>query len=119
MKDKNSKTCDGCEGNCCKYVAIEIDTPKSRKDFEDIKWYVIHKNIQVYVEEDGTWNIEFLTPCEYLDGNNQCEIYETRPKICREYDYEECTFHNEYEEKHTFRTLEDINNFIEKKFSKK
>jgi len=118
MKIPDNKTCENCKGDCCRYVAIEIDTPESLKDFEDIKWYVMHKNVQVYIEEDGTWNIEFLTPCEHLDENNLCIAYEKRPEICRKYMHDECTFHNEYNEIFSFKTLEDVERYIEKIFKK-
>ena len=96
MDGENSTTCDECPVLCCKYVAMEIDTPENLEDFEDIKWYTAHKNVNVYVEEDGTWNVEFLTPCEHLSDNGRCMIYENRPSICREYEQDECTFYNKY-----------------------
>ena len=113
-----SKTCEGCGGKCCKYVAIEIDTPEDMSDFENIRWYVIHKNIQVYVDEDYKWHIEFLTPCEHLGENNLCQIYNERPEICREYSTKECLFHNDYEEKYTFKKLEDVDKYIKEVFEK-
>jgi|TARA_Y100000310_G_scaffold149697_1_gene149033 hypothetical protein len=118
MKDPKSKTCKGCKGDCCRYIAMEIDTPKTKEDFEDLRWYVTHKNVNVYVEEDNMWNVEFITPCEFLDEDNQCTIYENRPEICKEYDHDECLFHNEYDEKHTFKTLKEIDEYIKKKFKK-
>jgi len=113
-----SRTCEKCNGKCCKYVAIEIDTPENLEDFENIRWYVAHKNIQVYVDEDDKWNIEFLTPCEFLGENNLCGIYEKRPEICKEYNQDECLFYNDYEEKFTFRNLDDIDNYIKNIFKK-
>ncbi len=110
------KTCENCEGECCKYVAVEIDTPETLKDFEDIKWFVMHKNVNVFIDEDDVWHVEFLTPCEFLDKNGRCSIYEKRPQICRDYDQEECPFHNSYKEKHTFKSLEDIEKYIKKNF---
>ncbi len=118
MKDKSSKDCEGCNGKCCRYVAIEIDTPETLEDMEDIKWYVCHKNIQVYVDDDKVWHIEFLSPCEFLGEDNMCTIYDKRPKICREYDHEECHFHNDYEEKHSFKTLSDVETYILDNFKK-
>lgn len=111
-----SKSCEGCEANCCKYVAIEIDKPETKEDFEDIRWYVCHKNVNVYVDEEDEWHIEFITPCEFLGEDNKCTIYGKRPKICREYDHDECTFHNDYEEQLSFKTLEDIDGYIKEKF---
>lgn len=118
MKLEKLKTCDGCEGQCCCYVAIEIDTPETLKDFEDIKWYVSHEHVLVYIEEDGTWNIQFDTPCKYLDKENKCTNYEKRPKICREYEHDECPFHNEYKEKYTFREIADVEKYVEEVFKK-
>jgi Fe-S-cluster containining protein len=105
--------CEKCDAKCCKHVAVEIDKPKDKKDFEDIKWFVAHKNVNVYVDEEGDWYIEFLTPCEYLDKNNRCTNREKRPEICREYSQDECTFHNDYSEKHTFKTMEDVEKYLE------
>ncbi len=118
MKLDNCKTCEGCPAKCCKYVAMEIDTPEEKSDFENIRWYVSHKNIIVYVEKDGTWNIEFQTPCEHLDSNWKCTIYEKRPEICKKYEHDECTFHNKYEEKYTFKKIEDIDKYIKEIFEK-
>jgi len=98
--------CEKCEGKCCKYVVLEIDTPETRKDFEDVKWFVCHKNVNVFVNEEGEWNLEFLTPCEFLGKNNNCEIYQRRPKICETYNTEECLFHNKgYSQKFTLKKL--------------
>jgi uncharacterized protein len=116
MEEKN---CENCGGLCCKYVAIEIDTPETIKDFEDIKWYVVHKNVNVYVDEDDVWHIEFLTPCEFLGEKGECKIYSKRPKICREYSHEECLFHNDYQEKYHFKTIQDIEKYVREVFLKK
>ena len=109
-------TCDGCDGKCCKYVVIEIDVPESLEDFENIKWYVAHKNLVVFVGDDGTWNLEIITTCKHLDEKNRCSIYETRPKICREYSEDDCPFHNEYVETQRFESIKDVEEYIEKIF---
>jgi len=113
------KDCSTCKGNCCRYVVIEIDKPKKLKDFEYIKWYVCHKNVNVFVEEDGLWNLEFITPCEYLDKNNRCKIYDKRPQICRDFTVKECPHHNFYEEKYTFTCLKELEDYIENVWKKK
>src|SRR6056297_3108632 len=112
QKKEQPKTCKGCDARCCKYVAIEIDCPEDIEDFENIKWYVCHKDVYVFVEEDNTWKIEFMTPCEHLDKNGWCKIYEKRPQICRDYNPEECLFHNEdYKEKYRFEKIEDVEKY--------
>lgn len=124
MEEK--KTCESCNAACCRYVALEIDTPETLKDFEDIRWYVAHKNIHVYVEEDGTWNLEFITPCEHLREDNHCDIHEMfvenpklrRPAICGDFDTSQCPHHNPYKEMFSFRSIEDVDKYIEEIFNK-
>jgi Fe-S-cluster containining protein len=110
--------CKNCDGRCCKYVVIEIDSPKTINDFEDIKWYVCHKNINVFCDSEDSWHVEFITPCTHLGKGNICKIYSKRPKICKDYSQEECTFHNKYSEKLTFKNIKDVEEYIKKKFKK-
>ena len=114
----NKLTCDECDGKCCKYVITEIDCPEGLEDFEDIKWYVCHENVYVYVEEDGTWNLEFITPCKFLGEKNKCLIYDKRPRICREFSQDECPFHNTYKELFRFEKPEDVEKYVENIFKK-
>lgn len=114
----NKMTCKDCDAKCCKYVSVEIDKPEDENDFENIKWYVAHENVNVYVDEEGDWYIEFLTPCEFLEEGNKCKSYNNRPKICRDYEHDECTFHNDYSEKYTFRKLEDVEKYLRIYFKK-
>ena len=104
--------CKKCNAKCCRYVSLEIDKPEDKEDFENIKWFVAHKNVNVYVDDEGDWYIEFLTHCDLLK-NNKCKDYKNRPKICRKYSKEECTFHNDYSEKHTFKTIKDVEKYLE------
>jgi Fe-S-cluster containining protein len=112
------KNCSNCDGKCCKYVVIQIDNPETLEDFENIKWFLCHKNVNVFVDEDNDWHVEFLTPCEFLGENNLCGIYDKRPAICREYAQDECPFHNEYSEKYTFNSLEDLEGYIKNVWKK-
>ncbi|HEU4335670.1 MAG TPA: YkgJ family cysteine cluster protein, partial [Candidatus Eisenbacteria bacterium] len=80
--------CAGCD-HCCRYVAVEIPKPRTKLDFDNIRWYVLHQNVSVTVDWEGNWLVQFDTPCEWLrDG--RCTHYELRPEICREYDPKEC-----------------------------
>jgi len=111
-------TCHECDGKCCKYIVIEIDIPETEKDFDDIKWYVCHENTFVFIDEDGTWNLEFATPCKYINEKNLCEVYENRPNICRDYSQEVCPFHNKYKELQRFSNVKEVEEYIEKIFKK-
>src|SRR5687767_11452053 len=41
--------CEGCD-HCCRYVSIQIDRPRSKHDFSNIRWYLLHKNISVMID---------------------------------------------------------------------
>ena len=81
--------CDKCSGRCCRYAAMEIDTPQTKSEFDEIRWYTAHRGVSVFVE-DKRWYVNFATRCNFLTRDNQCEAYETRPKICRSHKATEC-----------------------------
>lgn len=83
--------CEHCTAACCRYLAIPLEKPRSRRDYDDIRWYLLHENILVFVE-DGDWYIQFQTKCKKLGANNMCTIYETRPEICAEYEPKDCDY---------------------------
>lgn len=85
--------CEHCSGHCCRYIALPIETPTERSDFDDIRWYLLHESISVFVE-DGEWYINIMTNCRHLRADFLCGIYETRPRICREYSTDACDYHS-------------------------
>ncbi len=84
--------CDDCDGRCCRYIATELDRPRSKRDYDHIRWFLLHQNVTVYIDRSGQWFIEFQTPCRELQPDNRCRIYDRRPRICREHnnDDERC-----------------------------
>ena len=67
--------CKGC-GWCCKNLGVGIE----KGDIERLP--VEPKNTRVILTEDNV--IEYIKPpCEYLDENNSCSIYDHRLKECR------------------------------------
>ncbi len=114
-KLKKKDPCRKC-GDCCRYVAMEIDRPRTKKDYSDIFWYLLHSNISVFIDHDRSWNLEFSTPCEALDDDNLCSTYETRPVICRQYSPDNCTRHSEdpyY--RHRFETPRELKHYLRKR----
>ena len=99
--------CAQC-GMCCHYVALEIDTPRTVRDFNYILWYVIHEGVWVYVDTDNIWHLQFDSRCSKL-SKNSCTFYHYRPLICREYEAGECTYHvHENAEKYIFKNEDDF-----------
>ncbi|HKJ86903.1 MAG TPA: YkgJ family cysteine cluster protein [Gammaproteobacteria bacterium] len=90
--------CGFCTNSkCCTYVSQEIDTPRSKYDFEHLLWQLSHRNVQAYKDDDG-WYLLFNTPCNHLLADGRCGIYEERPQICRDYSNDYCEFDSPAEE---------------------
>ncbi len=111
--------CRKCSADCCKYIAKQLDTPRSKEEFEHIRWYLAHKRVKVFIEK-RKWYLEIFTDCKYLTPSNMCSIYETRPLICREHDAKDCEFHvDSMEHDHYFQCLEEFDEYLTKRFSRK
>lgn len=107
--------CEHCTAACCRYLAIPIDKPRTRKDYDDIRWYLLHERVAIFVEE-GAWYIQFQTTCKHLGANNLCMIYETRPQICRDYEPGECDYAGgSYGYDHLFTHASQLVEYYEKK----
>ncbi len=85
--------CEHCVGYCCRHIALPIEKPTKRSDFEDIRWYLLHGGVAVFVE-DGDWYLHIETTCQHLQPDFRCGIYETRPQICRDYSTDNCDYHS-------------------------
>jgi len=84
--------CDRCTALCCRYFALGIDEPETPEEFDDIRWYLAHENVHVFIEDDE-WYLSVQTRCQNLQDDNKCGIYEDRPKICREYSTDNCDYY--------------------------
>jgi Fe-S-cluster containining protein len=76
--------CHLCSALCCKYFALEIDKPHTPKEHDELRWYLYHQNVVIWVSE-GDWYLEVRNVCRHLQPDRSCGIYETRPQICRDY----------------------------------
>ena len=104
--------CDHCTAKCCRYFALPIDTPKNRRDFDFIRWYLLHDRASVFTE-DETWYILVHTVCKHLQPDQRCGIYETRPQICREYTTEDCEYDDDWVYDRYFETPEQVDEYSE------
>jgi len=82
---KYQPACHSCNAVCCRYIVKHIDKPKTKADFDIIRWYLMHKNVQAGIDLDGDWMVEFIADCKYLNKDRSCGIYKTRPLVCRNY----------------------------------
>jgi Fe-S-cluster containining protein len=104
--------CDHCTAKCCRYFALPIETPKTRRDFDFIRWFLLHGRASVFTE-DGTWYLLVHTACKHLQPDNRCGIYETRPAICREYSTNNCEYEDNWVYERYFETAEQIEEFAD------
>lgn len=104
--------CDHCVGKCCRYFSLPIETPTVWDDFDAVRWYLAHGRTLVYVEK-GTWYLVVMTRCKYLDRNDRCGIYLSRPKICREYTTAECEYDDDWLFEKVFETAEQLWEYAE------
>ena len=107
--------CAGC-AQCCHYIAIEIDAPTTMTEYDYLVWYLVHPGVSVFVDWEGSWFVKFETRCENLLPSGMCGIYETRPAICREFDWKECERHvtDEPPDKWLFRSAGELLAWFEK-----
>lgn len=104
--------CDHCTAKCCHYFALPIETPEDWRDFEYIRWYLLHDRASVFVDDD-VWYLLVHTTCKHLQDDYRCGIYETRPPICREYSTDNCEYDDDTTYEHYFETPEQIYEFAE------
>jgi len=116
MAKKN--LCNKCIGLCCRYFALPIETPTERDDYDDIRWYLCHKNVTVFVE-DGDWYLNINNKCKKLsEKDHRCDIYDKRPKICRGYTVDDCdSVEGEYDYELHFTSDKQMEEYIKVKFS--
>lgn len=104
--------CDHCTAKCCHYFALPIDQPACRKDFDYIRWYLLHDRATVFVE-DGDWYLLVHTTCKHLQPDHRCGIYATRPQICRDYSTDDCEFDDDWCYEQYFETAEQIDEYAD------
>ena len=110
--------CEHCTAKCCRYFALPIETPTSFRDFEFIRWYLLHDRASVFTEDDD-WYLLVHTVCKHLGDDHMCGIYETRPQICRDYSTDNCEYEDDWTYDHYFETPEQVDEYMDGVLRKK
>jgi uncharacterized protein len=110
--------CEYCTAKCCRYFALPIETPETFKDFEYVRWYLLHDRASVF-KEDEDWYLLVHTVCEHLQADNRCGIYETRPPICREYTIKNCEYEDDWTYEFYLETAEQVEEYRDAVVQKK
>ncbi|MEQ8351536.1 MAG: YkgJ family cysteine cluster protein [Leptospiraceae bacterium] len=115
-----TEICLKCHG-CCMYITVPLEYPRSNDQRDLYTWYLLHRNVEIYIDHDKTWAIIFKTPCDKLLANGMCSIYETRPQLCRDYSPDGCSRVGK-DHLYLFQTPAEMNAYLDrnkKKSSKK
>jgi Fe-S-cluster containining protein len=113
----SSCLCDSCSALCCRYFVLEIDAPETRRAYDDIRWYLIHENVFVFIQKKK-WYLGIYARCKHLQADNRCGIYLTRPKICREYSTDNCDYHGgEYDWDVLFSSADQLERYGKEKLA--
>jgi len=114
-----SPQCRECGAKCCKYFCFEIDKPETYEEFEDVRWYLCHKDVSIHIDE-GDWYMFVANRCRFLRPNHLCAIYDDRPLICRDYTQDNCDhIPGEYDYDKLFETPEQLEAYARKVLGKK
>ncbi len=73
------------------YITLQVQTPKKLVDFEEMLWHIAHQHVEYFVQKRH-WFIMVHNPCRFNDAEGRCQIYHTRPTICRDHSTENCEF---------------------------
>ncbi len=109
---KGEVLCSYCTAKCCRYFALPIEAPTNFDDWEFVRWYVLHEAAAVF-KEGETWYLVVHTNCRKLRDDNRCGIYETRPKICREYTTDGCEYDDDSCYDQYLETPEQVAEYME------
>jgi Fe-S-cluster containining protein len=107
--------CRLCDAHCCKHVAVHIPTPASKKDYDNIRWYLLHENIWISIDLQNEWLLEFRSPCTRITKDYKCNDYENRPMICQIYPDENELCERQSEEKSykfLFTNIEEFESYL-------
>lgn len=86
LHEKSFKDVDCLQcANCCKTTPAMV-TKEDVNRISKVLNMSAKNFIKTYVLEDINGELSFKTvPCVFLKDNNECSIYEVRPKACRAY----------------------------------
>ena len=103
-----------CGARCCRYITIEVDTPRARRDWDEVRWWLAHEGVIVSKDEDG-WNVHVETRCSNLRDDGACAIYPHHMDTCENYDATTCEFTGPLDIEFELHSELDLARYIEKR----
>lgn len=53
---ENADLCAGCM-KCCSYITVEIEKPRTSREYDQWIWALHHKGISLYVQRPERWSL--------------------------------------------------------------
>ncbi len=79
QKTKSRASCKEPYGDT---LVLPLDTPEDWNDYDDMRWYLAHKRVSIYVWQ-GKWYLQIRNKCRYLaKKKRKCKIQTERPAFC-------------------------------------
>ncbi len=78
--------CDGC-GACCRVFPIFASSADAiREPLITIRGRELPEHRRTPAWRYQLYPLPFLDRCQFLDQRDRCQIYETRPSVCRKFE---------------------------------
>ena len=103
--------CASCTGKCHHHFSLPFDSPHVQKDYEVIRWCMVHCKTTIFYQGDGRC-LMIHERCYYLLPNNLFVFQETRQQIWRDYTTKECEYEDDWIYKCYLEISEQMQVFI-------
>ena len=80
QKKNNSDTCAECGSKCCKFILLETN----KTDKYKIEFWEAQGNEKLK-ETNTTVIYAQKSPCQHINEEGKCGIYDTRPQLCKDF----------------------------------
>jgi Fe-S-cluster containining protein len=77
-----------------------------------MRWFLLHEGATVFTEDD-TWYLLQYSKCKHLGKDHLCQIYSTRPDICRKYHTRDCEYEDSWVYDRYLETSEQVQEYAE------
>lgn len=85
MEETSSFECDGC-GACCKTWRVLVSADDAAREPRiTVEGRPLREDAATPYWRYQLFPLPFHEACCFLDGGNRCTIYDTRPRVCREF----------------------------------
>ena len=113
-KDQFTICTQECGGRCCRYITVEVASPRSHDDWDEMRWWLAHEGVIVSKDEDG-WQLHIESRCSNLRADNACAIYPHHMDTCEDYDASNCEFTGPLDQEFELRSEADLEAYLRRR----